>query len=284
MPGCRSFAALCALPLVACDGGVISLTETGVVQVDTGGVDTEDSATEPTETGDSAETGETGGPGDTGDTGETDTDPPGAEWCSDFESGLLVDIGYVGDKAVLWDGAILTNVAEGEDFSALNGEEAIAFRGDRALLMRSSEEGEVASIAIVTTLDFTVVEPHLTWWQLSEVDERGLVLAVDVLTVESTVLASALVPLLGGHEAGLQEDSEGIAELPELAAGPGTPGSFAGQYIDLSPWTGEEIKVRFYQHTLVEGSGFFTLVDDMCTGTVEPDHTLVELGEPSDRW
>jgi len=150
--------------------------------------------------------------------------------------------------------------------------------------MRSSEEGEVASIAIVTTMDLTVLEPHLTWWQLSEVDERGLVFAVDVLTLESTVLASAMVPPVGSHRPGLQEDSEGIEELPELAPGPGTPGVFAGQYLDLTPWLGEEIKVRFYQHTLVEGSGFFTLIDDLCTGTAEPDHTLVELGEPSDRW
>ncbi len=262
------------MALCACEGGTISVTDTATIVKETGTADSGETGLDSGDTGDSADTG------NTQDTDTTVLDPR----CLDFETGLLVDLGYVGDKAVLWDGAILAIAGEGEDFSALTAEEGIDMPGDYSLLMRSSDEGEVDSISIATTPDFWVVDPHLTWMQLSEVDERGLVLAVDVLTPESTVLASAMVPLAGAHQPGLLEETNPLEELPEVVVGPGVPGTFEGQAIDLSPWLDQEVKVRFYQHTLVEGSGFFTLMDDLCPGTASAEHALVELGEPSDRW
>ena len=44
------------------------------------------------------------------------------------------------------------------------------------------------------------------------------------------------------------------------------PGEFVRHTLDLTPYfeAGEAIQVRFRQHTIVEGVGFFTLLDNVC--------------------
>lgn len=278
--GCRAPAA------TADDSGVVDVptVDSGATadSADTAGTvdsgDTADSAAvTSTDTMDSADTGDTAQP--------TDTDAGLSSWCGDFESGQLNDVGHLGANVTLGDGAVLANVAEGDDFSALTADRGIALNGDHALLMRSSQAGQIASVAIATTPVLRVTSPELLWFQLSEVSDKGLVFAVDVLTPESTVLASAILPVeTGGHVPGLLDEADAIEGLPEIVVGAGVTGVLVGQAIDLSPWEGQDVKVRFYQHTLSEGNGFFTLVDDLCTGTADPRYSRVALGEPSDRW
>ena len=35
----------------------------------------------------------------------------------------------------------------------------------------------------------------------------------------------------------------------------------------MSPWAGESLRLRLYQHTRIQDNGFFTLFDDICAGT-----------------
>ncbi len=208
---------------------------------------------------------------DTGDRGVPP--PPEADWCLDYEEANLINAGY-GDSssAELYDGAIVFIAQENMSYSGYNGEEDLDLRGTFALGIRSSHSGDPTSVGIATTHVFLVEQDALFWWQLSEVDERGIYLGLDVLTEASDVLGSKQLPVeTGGFLPGLEAGHESIPEIPELTAGEGTPGEMVLQALDLTPWLGQEVKVRFYQHTLIEGNGFFSLLDDICHGPAPVD-------------
>ncbi len=237
--------------------------------------------------GDSADTGgdsaDTGG-GDTGGTAETEPPRPEALWCLDFEDGTLEGAGYGAvDFVELYDGALVFSAAEGDDFSALSGEEAISFRGDRALAMRSNDAGEPDSVSIATSPVFVVEQPALFWWQLSEVDERGVYLGLDLISEAGAVLASAVLPpRTGGHVPGLKPGYAPVEGIPEIVVGDGIPGELVAQQIDVSAHIGQSVKLRFYQHTQIPGQGFFTLLDDICHGEPIEEAEAIATGEPVD--
>jgi len=267
-------------------GQLGSVDETGLVTEgtieDTGIADDTGTTGAVDDTASGSETGETGETGET----EPETEPPrpDALWCYDFEDGELTPAGYGStDFVELYDGALVFNAAEGDDFSALNGEEDVAFRGARGLGLRSSHDGSVESVAIATTPLFEVIEPALFWWVMSEVDSRGVYLGVDIMTEDGVVLASAELPVdTGGHIPGLEPEHDPIAGFPEITEGEGTPGAFTAQQLDVSPWVGQVVKLRIYQHTQQEDQGFFTLFDDICHGDRLDGVEQVTLGDPLD--
>ncbi len=207
-----------------------------------------------------------------------------ALWCIDFEDGALDDVGYPGASDVtLWDGARVLALGEGQDISALNGEECVGFAGDWGVALRSDDDGDPASVAIVTTPVFTVEASDLFWSVLNEVDERGIYWALDVQDADGLVLASAVLPSsTGGHVPGLNSEQALIPDIPEIGIGLGTPGELVEQAVDLSPWHDESVRLRFYQHTVSPGNGFLTLLDQICAGT-PPEHSeRITLGDPLD--
>ena len=218
------------------------------------------------------------------DPGSYAPEPVDAAWCIDFEDGLLSAVGYEGEADVtLHDGARVLALGEGHDISALRGEECVGFSGDWGLALRSNADGDTASVAIATTAPFTVDEPDLFWSVLNEVDERGIYWALDVMSAEGAVLASAVLPsTTGGHVPGLEPEHEEMADFPEIEVGLGTPGVLSEQAISLERWAGDEVKVRFYQHTASPGNGFLTLVDQICAGAAPEQSERVVLGDPLD--
>ena len=205
------------------------------------------------------------------DTGKlADTDGPLEEallWCLDFESGDLSDIGYDASQVTLGNDALLATVSQGDNFSALTGEERIEFRGEHALLMRAYPLVQPALLAVASTPFFLVEEADFSWFQLSEVGEGGIWLAVDVMAPDGLVLGSLEIPVeTGGHLAGLPPDFSPIEGLNDVVVGEGFPGSFVGQRVDLGPFVGQSVSLRFYQYSLVADNAFFSLFDDLCMG------------------
>ena len=224
-----------------------------------------------------------------GDTGEDQETGGAAEaepiWCLDFESGDLTEVGYEGPQVTLGNEALLANVAEGDNFLALTGEERVVFRGDHALLMRAYPLAQPALLAVATTSFFMVEEPDFSWFQLSEVSSGGVWLAADVMAPDGRVLASLEIPVeTGGHLAGLPPDFSPIEGLNDVVVGEGFPGEFVGQRIDLGPFIGETISLRFYQYSRIPDNAFFTLFDDLCSGWSAEiaDLNLLALEEPQD--
>lgn len=206
---------------------------------------------------------------DTADTGPEDTGDfvPTTSWCIDWEDGTLEPAGYSGGYIELGNGALLWNVAEGSDFSALVGEEQLLFGGERALVMRSSHAGETQSVSIATTAPFVIEEPHLWWWQLSEVDTAGIDFYADLMVGDAVVASLDDLAVTGGFVPALKDEHIPITGFPEIGYGEPTLGELVWQVTDVEAWLGEEVRLRLYQHTTAEGQGFFTLVDDICVGS-----------------
>ena len=77
---------------------------------------------------------------DTHDTSDGDPDAWTGDWCADWEDGTLARLGYGDtDFVELMDGAIVANVEEGGDWSALRGESASL--GQRARASSASFKG-----------------------------------------------------------------------------------------------------------------------------------------------
>lgn len=220
------------------------------------------------DTADSADSG--GYTHETADTGilYTQNNDPPALGCADWEDGTLRSFSYGdADFVELMDGAIVANVGEGGDWSALRGEERIPISGDRAVILRSSHEGDPDSMASGTLGPFRVEQPALTWLQLSEVRAEGLWLGAELLDEDGAPLAQAEVPVeTGGFVPGLQRWHAPIDGLDEIVVGEGAPGEPVAQGLDMSPWMGGVVQVRFSQHTRIDDNGFFTLLDDLCGG------------------
>jgi hypothetical protein len=250
----------------------IGCSASGVIEDgdETGSVDTQQTETIDT------------GPVDTGSSTPTRTDTGVNQMCFDFEDGSLFGAGYTGTSVTLWDGAVVSVVEEGTDFSGLNGEETVEMPGRYSVAIRSSDAGDTASFGIASTPLDWLVSPVFSWWQLSEVSESGIWLAIDIIDVDGYVLGSLELPVVtGGHEAGLLEGQAEIDGL-DLRNGPGSPGEFVKQAIDVSEWLGMQVTFVFYQHTLIEGNGFFTLLDDLCQSDDADNLTLLQFGAPDD--
>ena len=203
-------------------------------------------------------------PADSAPDSPVDTAPPPST-CFTWEDGDLSDAGFGGDYEQLTDGAILVIEAEGGDWSALNGEETLDFRDTYALVMRSSHDGDPDSVSRATTPAFEVTYPTLGWWQLSEVDKRGIYLGAELLGEDGAVLATLDIPVeTGGFVPGLSEDQLPLDAFPEIVVGPGTPGALVQQVTDVSPWLGQTVRLQIVQHTEIDDNGFFTALDDLC--------------------
>ena len=110
-------------------------------------------------------------------------------------------------------------------------------------------------------------QPALTWAQLSEVRAEGLWLGAELLDEDLNPIAAIDVPVeTGGFVLGLQRWYAPIDGLDEIVVSEGTPGAPVAQGIDMSPWLGSVVSVRFNQHTMIDENGFFTLLDDLCPG------------------
>jgi len=229
------------------------------------------------------QTGEDSGPRDTGeiwaqdsgedsgneslDTGDLPDEPA---WCLDWEAGTLDDAGYSGSQVELDDGGIVLVAPEGQEYSALIGEDQLDYIEEHALVLRSSHQGEIKSVAVMQTPFFIVSHEQLWWWQLSEVRQEGISLDAQLVTVYDQELARMSVPVeTGGYIPALQEEHSPIKGFPEIDQGEPTLGSLVQQGVDLSAFMGTELALRLSQHTLVPDNGFFTLIDEICVGRME---------------
>ena len=261
----------CASILVWISGCTPTIPVTESSGLDTGLTpSSEDTATPSSTTGGTSTSIETI-PGTTTPTTPTTTTPTTTEtsggWCLDWEDGSLRDAGYHGEQVQLDDGAILLVVREGDGFSALVGEDEIELRDLRALVMRSSDLGEVSSVAVAITPEFRVEAPLLWWWQLSEVGLGGVAIDAELVDDSGAVVAALEVPAeTGGYVPALQEHHEPIEAVPEIGYGEHSPGELTLQATDVSAFVGMDLSLRLYQHTLVPDNGFFTIIDDICHG------------------
>lgn len=200
------------------------------------------------------------------DTGST---PPGMH-CLGFDDGTLGELGWGSARQRrLLDGALVLAVEEGGDWSALRGEDDLVLDGGGALVLRSSHGGRVHSTAQVTTPPFLVESAHGSWRQLSEVGDQGIALSVAVLSAAGERLAGRPLPVhTGGFVPGLAPAHGAIPDTPEITHDAPLQGDPTRQVLDLSPWLGEEIRLRFRQHTRIPRNGFFTVLDDICMQTI----------------
>ena len=211
------------------------------------------------------------------DTGDSADPMPAdrASWCLSWETGLLTDAGYSGDFVELWDGALVLVAEEGDSYSALEGEELLDYRDDRALVLRSSHDGDTESTAIATTPLFEVEadatgEAHLWWWQLSGVDGAGIELYADLIDEAGVIVASLdLEVVTGGFVPALQATHTPITGFEYITTESYRQGALVQQATDLSPFVGQRLKLRLYQSTRVPNNGFFTVFDDVCFGSTD---------------
>jgi hypothetical protein len=181
--------------------------------------------------------------------------PFSATFCLDFEQDDLSVVGLHGEFAYMADGAIVRLVDEGDDFSALLGEQDLDLPGERSLLLRSSHLGIVGTTARVF---LQVLQParRLSWLQLSETDGLELILSSPLGWTEAPVET-------GGFTPSLKPEHHPIPNHPEVQHGPSIPGTFTRQAFDLTglepPYT-----LEITQTTTTDSNGFFTLLDEVC--------------------
>ena len=111
---------------------------------------------------DSAASADTGGGSDIGDEPDPETLEP--TWCIDWESGTLEDAGYSGSQVELKDGAIVLVAEEGQEYSALIGEDQLDYGGTHTLgtslfpPRRYGQCGHTADRAVRSRTSPTLVE------------------------------------------------------------------------------------------------------------------------------
>ena len=203
---------------------------------------------------------------DIGDEPDPETLEP--SWCIDWESGTLEDAGYSGSQVELKDGAIVLVAEEGQEYSALIGEDQLDYGGSHTLVLRSSHLGDKDSVAILQTEPFDVEHPHLWWSQLSEVRAEGIAIEAQLIDANTAqVMARLDLPVeTGGFVPALQDTHAPIEGFPEIDYGSPSLGVMVMQTVDMSAFQGLRVSLRIAQHTRVEDNGFFTLIDDICVG------------------
>lgn len=200
------------------------------------------------------------------DTLDTVDSAPATGWCVGFEDGTLGEVGWPGEEQVnLESGAVLKVLAEGDDWSALEGEEQLDFDGTYALLLRSNPEGEPSSVASATLDPFVVEHAWLGWLQISEVDKTGVWTGAELLDLDGGILARLdIPPRTGGFIPGLRDELDPIEAIPNITLDAPQVGALVPQRVDMSPWLGESVSLRLLQHTALTGNGFFTVYDRIC--------------------
>ena len=200
------------------------------------------------------------------DTGDDDTDSD--RYICGFEIGDLTGFGYPNYTWYTSDeGGITQLMYEGDDFSGLLGEEGIEYAGDVAVVLRSDASGDPSTAGTITTNLFVPQVPTFLIEQVSEVDERGVALELEILSEDGLLLeARPLAVETGGHIPGLEEFHDPIPDFPEITTTSATAGTFVLTVIDLTSYhdSGQAIQLRIRQHTVVDGIGFFTLLDNLC--------------------
>lgn len=186
------------------------------------------------------------------------------------------DLGAFGFPGETWyeahGGGRVVIVEEGTDFSALDGEDALEFDGERAVLLRSNDWGDVDSIASIRTVPFRPGEATFVMDQLSEVGPELLSLEVAVLDPASgeTFGFVDVDVETGGFVPQLLPEHELIEGAPQITYDGGRPGQFVRTHIDLTEhWLARrEIQLEFRQHTRLQDNGFFTLLDNLCLQSI----------------
>jgi|GEM_PF-3435588 len=194
--------------------------------------------------------------------------PEGAAYICGFEIRDLTGFGNPGLTFVVSEeGGIAAVVREGDNFSGLVGEESISFYGDFAVIIRSNDRGDPDTWGSVTTNPFVPEASEFIIDQLSEIDVQGIELELQILDASGEIILTQQLPVeTGGHVPCLDDGQEPIDGAPQIREGRPHAGSFVRTVVDLSPYyyRGEEIQVRIRQRTLVDGAGFFTLLDNLC--------------------
>lgn len=154
-------------------------------------------------------------------------------------------------------GGFTTVVEEGTLFSAYN-TLGLTLNGDFALNIRSSGPAPINSIGILTS-DFFIAGSWISFSALSENSDDvpiadSVSFSVNILdTVGNILLSQAVTPNL--VTLGWSESRDGI---------------FSTHKIDTSVFAGQTVQLEFQQHTNVQGSGFFTLIDDIVNQPANP--------------
>lgn len=187
-----------------------------------------------------------------------------------FEDNDMAGFGHPGETELFPDeGGKVLIVEEGMSFSWLYGEEELDFPvGTRAVLMRSNDAGELDSVAVLQTNPFVPQHPVFVMDHLSEVDARGVSISVQVVVGGVIQREDTVEPDTGGFVPELLPEHDAIDGFDEIDHYSFVAGQFVRELIDVDEWyaAGEEIQLRFRQHTLVESNGFFTLLDNLCDG------------------
>ena len=205
---------------------------------------------------------------DTSDDDTADDDDTYVQANCGFELGDLTGFGH--PFATWWvspEGGLVTVVEQGDDFSGLVGEDDIEFSGDHAALLRSNEAADSQTWGQLITDPFVPAVPIFSFDQLSEVDDRGIELEISILDEYDNVLQSQMLTVeTGGFVPGLPPGADPLDDFPEIVVGGTQTGTFVHHEFDLTPYwqASQTIQVRFRQHTLVDGVGFFTLLDNVC--------------------
>lgn len=196
--------------------------------------------------------------------------PPVADGLCGFEDNDLEGFRLAGESWIdqQESGGRVAIVAEGDEFSALRGEESLEFPGDRAAMLRPHDAGDLEDRAVLTTNPFEPVSRYFVMDQLSEVGEDGIRLELRFLDAEDRVLELRELPVLtGGFVPALRPEHSPIVGFEDIGYGDPQSGSFVRTYIDLAPWHEMgPISLEFRQHTRVQDQGFFTLLDNLCNG------------------
>jgi len=166
----------------------------------------------------------------------------------DFETGSLTP-GWTASGVN--DGFALV-VREGTQFSVFN-TTGIILNGDFAVNVRSSGPAPTNSVGILTSAPF-VIGDQLRFSALSEaqgqVDPVNLI--VDLLDENSQILFSEVV----------KTNLINVSDVP-------TNGIFSNHLLDTSRFAGQTVALQFRQNTQVQGSGYFTLIDNVETTVPE---------------
>lgn len=221
------------------------------------------------------------------DTKDTEYIDPGIHWpepnigmylageakpIDNFESGDLANWGAPGQSVVSeYKFGIAQIVGEGQSFSTRMGEERITIHGGHAMALQATAD-DGTGFAQITSDPFLPAARHLLFSQLSELDERGVELLIEVIDLDDNLTTSTFyeIPVVtGGHRPGLASWDQSIDGCPEIGDDVGHPGTPVFQAIDISdPFLREHrIQVRFVQRSTAAPFDFFTLIDDV--GTVE---------------
>lgn len=121
--------------------------------------------------------------------------------------------------------------------------------------VRSNGPGNVTSVGVLTSSEFTLRSPAVTWFQLDE--KPGVTVGLNVLTATSSYPFN-------------------LAVFPRA----GNASNWGSVNLALpSTLVGQKVRFQFWQHTNDEGQGWYTLIDKVCVpcnlAIISPDYDLV---------